>query len=325
MTQRLLSYCIIILCLPLLSFAKSNIWIDYDIAIGKKVRDVDDGFTLVHVLTNSNTLELKGVSGVYGNISDMDFMKEETHRIFSFFDGTEIPFHPGAISASQLGQTTSASQALTTELEKGPLTVVATGRMTNIATVLMQRTELAKNIRELVIIAGRRIERSTAYGPRKIIFPDTNIDGDVAAVKIIIKNRIAVVMIPVEAMMENIMTGEHLDQLKDKGGVFRYISKNSWFWLKMFRTFIGGKGFIPWDLFAATYLTHPQDFACYRNIPYGLKWMKNDTHSLFRPNKPKEKDFLVASYDLESKALGTYCYSIKETHLQSVLDGWGTN
>ena len=301
---------------------KIPVWIDYDIGLGKKFHDVDDGLALMHALFSKDVLEIRGISYGFGNTIDLLSMKRITQKILIQAQATEIQFFEGARSPSMLGQPTPASAALIVALEQGPLVIMAMGRMTNVATVLTLRPDLAKNIKNLIINAGRRLEYPTRYGPRQIIFPDTNIDGDLAAMKLITRMGILVTMIPTESMTEMVWTHSDLKTMRRAGGFLGWMADLTRGWISVWKIFIGGEGFIPWDVFIVSYLTHPEDFHCDEQIPFDLVTLKNDTHGVFRHRQPLVKDFLVASHTLETSNRGTYCYQIEPGHRERLINFW---
>jgi len=143
-----------------------RVWIETDAACGLgRYADVGDCFILASLLASS-TVEVVGIAAVfgrvdvgqaYGAINDLLWRLERK--------GTSAPpVYQGAASASGLGRGTEASRALARELEHGPLTVLALGPLTNVATALLAEPALAPRA-EIVTLAelgtggaaGRRV------------------------------------------------------------------------------------------------------------------------------------------------------------------------
>ncbi|MCB9095415.1 MAG: nucleoside hydrolase [Halobacteriovoraceae bacterium] len=302
---------------------KKRVWFDYDLGFGKFAHDVDDGYALVHLLLSRDTLDLRGLSSVHGNTDDMNHQKRWTLKILDKLQQKDISHYSGASSKNQLGLETEASKAIIRELEKGPLTILASGRMTNIATVVLSRPDLIGNIYEIVINAGRKLESEYAFGPKKIIFPDTNVDGDLRALRVLVDHGLPLTMIPTESMGHILITKKHLKSMNTQGKILRWLSKKSQSWRLLWSLWTKTSGFIPWDVFVGSYLTHREDFHCLENINYDLVELENHTDPLFRKKDWKaRKDFLVASFKLPSTNLGTYCEFINSEHLKKLITYW---
>jgi inosine-uridine nucleoside N-ribohydrolase len=291
--------------------SKQRVWIDLDLSIGKIFLEVDDGHALVYALDSREKLEILGISTVFGNIKNHKYMIKTAYKILNKMGVDDISVYEGASGPEDLGSNSKAVEAMILALEEGPLKIIAMGRMTNVASVALLRPDLISNIETVILNAGRRLESPTRFGKKGIIFPDTNIDGDPEAIKILRDNRIHLTMIPVEAMTEMLWRKKELRALRKKGGIYKWLANQSSVWRFIWSVYPGSKGFIPWDVFLVTYLTNFEDFSCYFNIPYDVVYMKNDAHSLFRKKYRKEfKDFLVVSQRLEDRPLSTYCYDI---------------
>jgi pyrimidine-specific ribonucleoside hydrolase len=77
-------------------------------------------------------------------------------------------------------------------------------------------------------------------------------------------------------------------------------------WSLRHKQLFGNDGFIPFDVTPLGYLTHPQYFKYYENIPVDIVHMEND--ATIPANRPKEKAFLIASKDSKSKWKCLYAY-----------------
>ncbi len=315
---------LIILLFSFQTFANKPVWIDYDPGFGKTFLDPDDGLALMHALISRNELEIKGISTVFGNTNNHKHMVRITHKILHKFK-TQIPVFRGAWSKDYLGHLSPASEALERELEQGPLTIIAMGRLTNIATVLMKRPELSVNIKELIVNAGRRLEYPTYFGKRKIVFPDTNVDGDSEAFKVLIKRKVNLTMIPVESMKDILWRKQEYKAMKRMGGPIKWIAKKTRIWRWMWKIYPGENGFIPWDLFLVSYLTHRKSFSC-SSMNYNLIYRKNDTtRGIGRRNRQAKKFFLMASPSLHDGPMGTYCHKIANGHQEELTKFWSLN
>jgi pyrimidine-specific ribonucleoside hydrolase len=77
-------------------------------------------------------------------------------------------------------------------------------------------------------------------------------------------------------------------------------------WSKRHEQLFGNDGFIPFDVTPLGYLTHPQYFKYYENIPVRIITKPND--ATIPANRPKEKAFLEVSPTFDSKWKCFYAY-----------------
>ncbi len=320
-----LKYNFLILCFALSSVihAKTKVWLDYDLSFGKLGREVDDGFALIHALKSQKSLEIIGLSSVFGNTNNMKHQRRWSYKILDKFDARDIPFFDGAEKPLGEIKHNDATQAMARALEKEKLTIMAMGRLTNVALLLKLRPDLSSQIEQVIVNAGRMLEYPIKFGKKGIIFPDTNVDGDPDAFQVLSENSVNLTMIPTESMTHLLWRKRELRQMRENGGISRWMAKKAGLWRFFWSLFPGAPGFIPWDVFVVSFITHPEDFYCHQNIPWAVKEMENDAHTLFRKRYRKErKDFLVASYSLNSSHRGTYCYHIKSSHREKLIDYW---
>jgi inosine-uridine nucleoside N-ribohydrolase len=153
--------------------------------------------------------------------------------------------------------------------------------------------------------------------------PDTNVDDHLEAAEWLVTSNVQITMIPTELMADKFVTKKHLRKMRKGTKLSRWMARKSSFWRMLWRIFPGAPGFIPWDTFMVSYLIYPEDFQCYQKIPIQLKWMTNNTSSLFRKKyRADKKYFLTASYQFQSSVLGTYCYHITDNHLDKIVSLW---
>jgi Inosine-uridine preferring nucleoside hydrolase len=123
---------------------KTAVWIDTDPSISSGPREVDDGFALIQAF-HSPELDIRGVSVVYGN-APFEQAWPISQEIVRKYGPPGLPIFAGATEAVDLGRETDATRALAAALEKEPLTILALGPVTNVATVLKNHPELGARI-----------------------------------------------------------------------------------------------------------------------------------------------------------------------------------
>src|SRR4029453_1707927 len=120
----------------------------------------------------------------------------------------------GAASAADAKVETEASRALVTALRASPLTILALGPVTNVATTLAKHPELASRVTRIIAVAGRRPGQrfttgtSNARGHR-----DFNFELDPGSFQVLLDSNIEVVLAPFEISSKIWLTGSDLDRL----------------------------------------------------------------------------------------------------------------
>jgi len=252
----------------------SRVWIDTDAACNGANADPDDCLAML-VLMNAPDLEIVGISTVFGN-APLSIVDRTTRDLVGRVAGSSnIPVHSGSSRALNVGRTTAvepAHAALERALERGPLTIVSLGPLTNIAATLHRRPELADNIGLLVSVMGRRPghvfhpaegRRSGAilfgHGP---IFRDFNFAKDRISASIVLGLAQHISLTPYAAAREVMMTRRDLVRMKNAHGAAAWLAGKVGPWLDYWEADIGLSGFYPFDALAALYVLQPQHFSC---------------------------------------------------------------
>ena len=303
------------------SWGSQRVWIDYDVALGRMFRDPDDGLALIAAAT-SPELDVVGISFGFGNVNNLGFMEKQTRKILKKIGRTDIPFFRGAQNTNELGQETPASLALAEALKKAPLRIISLGRASNIANAITLHPEIKPFIQEVIVNYGRRLSTETPVGRKNLILPDTNVDGDFRAVKILIQNKMKITLIPTELMHDQIVDRWDMKNLRNGGHISKWVERKIKLWKLLWNIYPGLNGFIPWDVFVVGYLTRPQDFKCDLNTPISLRYLKNNTHKLFEKNKPASKYFVVTDPQLGDGTMGNYCYAVDSQHIDRWIQHW---
>jgi purine nucleosidase len=254
--------------------APRRVWIDTDAACGYTPRtDVDDCFAL-WILATAPEVDIVGVSVVFGNASleITDATTRELVALLPIAPGGSASVHRGADEsfASGVSRRTAARDGLIRALERGALTILALGPLTNVADALSYRPELRKNAR-LVAVMGRRpghLFHPTegaggatllGHGP---VFRDFNFASDPQAVRAVLTLGVRTTLIPYDAARSIEMTPGDLRELASASDVGAWIASRSEGWVEYWRTDVGREGFYPFDAVAAAYVRAPQSFRC---------------------------------------------------------------
>lgn len=252
----------------------SRVWIDTDAACNGGNADPDDCFAIL-VLMGSPDIDIVGISTVFGN-APLSVVDRTTRDMVERIVGSaDTLVHSGSSTALDDERTPSiepAHAALERALERGPLTVVGLGPLTNLAATLRRRPDLADNIGLLVSVMGRRPGhvfhpaegRSSSgilfgHGP---IFRDFNFAEDETAAAIVLGLAERISLTPYAAARDVMVTRQDLGRMTGSPGAAAWLREKAGPWLDYWEGDIGLPGFYPFDALAALYVLHPEQFNC---------------------------------------------------------------
>lgn len=258
----------------------SRVWIDTDAACNGGNADPDDCIAML-VLMNSSEVEIVGISTVFGNapLSTVDpTTRDWVGRVGRIPD---MVVHSGSSSALENERTPPiepAHAALEHALERGPLTIVSLGPLTNVAATLHRRPDLAGNIGLLVTVMGRRpghvfhpAEGKSSrgillgHGP---VFRDFNFSKDRTAASVVLKLVERISLTPYAAAREVMLTRQDIARMTSGPHAAAWLAEKTEPWLDYWENDIGLPGFYPFDALAALYVLHPQHFNCAKAVAW---------------------------------------------------------
>ena len=247
---------------------RKRVVIDTDVAIGHPERDVDDALAII-MAANSEQLNICGITLTYGNES-LENVSRSMGELSSIAGLSNVPMGKGARSAADFGKTTEATLLLEEVCKSGPVTLLCLGPVTNLATFLERKPELAKDIEEVVLVAGRRRGQKFRTGNYSKSHPDLNFEKDPDSVRRLIDSGTPLVFAPFEVSSKVWIT-EHILELIRRNGTTtaRYLSENCRPWLEFWKgTFstplLPVEGFNPFDCLAVAWLTD-RDLLCWES------------------------------------------------------------
>lgn len=269
----------------------SRVWIDTDAACGHSGRtDPDDCFAIALML-RSPQVEVVGISTVAGN-APRDVVQATV----------------GALVKGRV----PVDADLRAALERGPLTILALGPLTNIAAVLAERPDLRPNVARLVAVMGRRpghifhpAENAGGamlfgHGP---VFRDFNFALDPQAATQVVAMQLPTTLVPYDAARGVELTAADLDRMQSS---IPWVTERARGWLEYWRADIGRPGFYPFDLLAAAYVLEPAALRC---VPVRM-WVGKD-ETLFIPFW-RPTALLVGREDAPAEsAPATYCAGLQ--------------
>jgi inosine-uridine nucleoside N-ribohydrolase/catechol 2,3-dioxygenase-like lactoylglutathione lyase family enzyme len=207
---------------------------------------------------------------------------------------------------TRLKELPEAVSNLAEQLKQGPLTVLAIGALTNIALLIEHFPDLAKNIRELVCVAGRRNKQQHFVASKRQARPfrDLNFEIDEAAFEVVLKSDVKVTLIPFEVCDDIWIDFHELKEMRRGSSLAEYLEKHSRFWALEWATLFGSReGFIPFDMIAAAYVVNPDWFVT-------KQWFAQVQSGQSDTNKHEDKNYLVCNEDLSTGSEVNYAVEI---------------
>lgn len=141
----------------------------------------------------------------------------------------------------------------------GEITIVALGRLTNLALALQIDPHLSSNVKDVVVMGGA-IGRSGFAGN---VSPcaEANVAGDPHAADIVFQADMPLTMVGLDVTMKTVMTDEYLQSIRDNGGeTGQFIYEISRFYDAFHRESLGMSGFPVHDSSAIAYVLQPALF-----------------------------------------------------------------
>ena len=307
MTKRLL---FLVLFPTLLMGQPRRVWFDTDIMIGlpeRAPREVDDGVTLIMALRQADKVDIVGIS----TITYVDYGYDVTQKILGWYNktGKTIPVYKGSESAANTGVETDASRAIANALRKEKLTILALGPVTNVATVVKNHPDLIPQIDEVVVCAGRTPGFPFRPGLEKVTVGDYNFERDTLAFRVLFDAGIRVVLSGFECSAYTLLGKTDIDFLEksaNEGDRWLYAQLRPW--QVRAQSLFGVDGFIPYDTTPLGYVTHPQYFKYYRDIPVRINIKPNDA-TIGASASVRNKPYLEVSQDYkDTKWRAIYAY-----------------
>ena len=297
-----------------------KVWIDTDLSVGMKRHrgegycDVDDGFAILQLM-KSDAVEITGISAVFGNTHLKNAYPLCQKMSADFADG-QLPVFKGASEALNLSdvRTNEAVEALAESLKKEPLHVMAIGPATNIGLLLLLYPELATNIKEVVLVAGRR--KATDHfeiGNKGRRAQDLNFDLDNDAFRILFESGVKVVLCPFEISSKVWITADDLNQLGQGDASNKWLATQSQPWLAQW-IYLGADGFNPFDVLASHYLIAPDDLIS-EELNAHLEVHPDDT--VENNDKKTFKSYLIC--DKTAGFPVTYCHDVVSDYHKKLL------
>lgn len=240
----------------------SVVIVDTDPAIGRALRDVDDGLALLYLLAHPERVRIAGVTTVFGNAS-LRTTTSKAREILRIAGREDLAVYPGAANRRKLAEETPASGFLKETVREAPgeVTVLALGPLTNVATAGQTSKDFFRGVERIIIMGGALDE---GLGIPLISPLEFNFFRDPAAADFVLGAECEKVLISADLCRQAIFTRRELDALLNmRSAAATYLAYRVKPWLKLNQLmpllpYRGG--FVPWDVVAALYLIRPDLF-----------------------------------------------------------------
>jgi pyrimidine-specific ribonucleoside hydrolase len=241
--------------------AAGTIWIDTDVSIGSPIREVDDAYALV-LAFHSPEVRIAGISTSYGN-APLGHTNRTARELVGRFAApahiTTAQLLSGAHSPRDLGRRSAATEALAKTLEKGPLTYIALGPLTNLASFLELHPKMARRIERVIFLGGQAEGTTLAIGPKRTFqIHDANVFKDPRALAVVLAADIPLTVVPVATASKLLLNADDLRELGRRGGAGSYLARRSKVWLWFWKSFVGTNGGAIFDALAVLQATDPE-------------------------------------------------------------------
>lgn len=301
---------------------RTPVWIDTDVAIGEPDRDVSDAFAIIQAL-HSPGLDVRGVSAVFGNVPlvrTWPIAKDLVGR----FGPEDVRAWRGAEGPHERQAPTEASEALAAALGAEPLTVIALGPLTNIASLLERKPALGRRITRIVAVAGRRPgQRFTtgAVNPRG--HRDLNVELDVAALRVVLDSGVPLTLAPFELSSQVVVDASDLEALGEGPVAARFLAESSGPWLRLWQEVFAMDGFSPFDTLAVDLVASPDSIACMEARAVIEPWPADEIEPRLHGQFNAAREALIVRDAADAGERGravTYCHTPDEGFKARLMD-----
>lgn len=288
--------------------------IDSDVGLGKLYEptkgipaDIDDAYAIVNAL-RSQQLKVAGITTVFGN-TQLEAANHSLKTILELSGNEHIPWKSGATRASQSQEicpvgAKDAADFIAAQLSHSPAYILAIGPLTNIACLLMTHTEIASQIKEILVVMGQSV--NTEFSINQVSVQDLNFESDVHAVKTVLNSKVPVSFFPFELTRVSLVQRKNLDNLPNQDQLVKFFKNSSINFIGHWNKLFSEDGFHPWDSAPVAYLKNPAWFKCEKrqmSLEYDHKTVK-----------------LIAKHSKDKKSHWSFCHSFTSKTSQKTFE-----
>jgi hypothetical protein len=252
---------------------KRKLIYDCDNTMGLPNCDVDDGLTLLYLLSEEAKEEsdLLAVCSTFGN-NKTDIVFENTNRMLSEIKREDIKVYKGGVLPKDYDNEASRYLAEAAKEYEGELEILATGSLTNIAGAYRYNKDFFSQVKSITLMGG--ISEELIFNKKKMNELNFSIDYESSydvltgfdKLNIITGNNCLKVLFELEEYKKRLLDpklkkGDIIKaQGKEFDGLGEYIFHKTYHWFSYNEDVYGIPGFYNWDVTAAVYIFHPELF-----------------------------------------------------------------
>lgn len=238
---------------------RTAVWLDISPAFGDPLRDPGDALAFLQA-NGSGRLNVRGVSVTFGNVPLVRGFPA-AQELMTRVDTGLLRSWRGPSSREEREAPTEATELLEEALRKEPLTIVAVGPVTTVASMLMRYPDLAERIERVVLVAGRRLE-ATLPEAASGASSDVNTALDAGSLQALLDSSVAVTLVPGGAAAPVALDAADVDRLDRGHGPIKLITPSARGWLEAETRRHGGAAFPVPAMVAVDVVAHPGAVRC---------------------------------------------------------------
>jgi len=234
-------------------------WLDISPAIGDPPRDPGDALALLQAY-GSGTLGVRGVSVIFGNVP-LERGLPAALELLKRVDSGLLRAWRGAAAPEERAAPTEATELLEEALRKEPLTIVATGPATTLASMLLRKPAIASRIDRVILAAGTPAEVRAPDGAGASA-PDANVQADAVSMQVLLDSPVALTLVSSSPATGMGLGAADLDHLDQGHGPIKLLTPPARAWLQAAGAATGAAAFPVPAMLAVDVAAHPGEVRC---------------------------------------------------------------
>lgn len=234
-------------------------WLDISPSIGDPPRDPGDALALLQAY-GSGTLGVRGVSVIFGNVP-LERGLPAAQELLKRLDTGLLRAWRGAAAPDERAAPTEATELLEEALGKEPLTIVATGPATTVASILLRKPAMASRIERVILVAGTASDASAPVAAA-IDAADANVAADAFSVQALLESPVALTLVSPRLTTGMSLDAADLDRLDQGRGAIKLITPPARAWLQAITAASGATAFAVPAMLAVDVAAHPGEIRC---------------------------------------------------------------
>ncbi|BCS31951.1 hypothetical protein TBR22_A11550 [Luteitalea sp. TBR-22] len=231
-------------------------WLDVSPALGDPARDPGDALAMLQAY-GSGRLAIRGVSVTFGN-APLVRGYPAAQELLPRLDQTLLRAWRGPSRPEERQAPTEATELLEEALDREPMTVIAVGPVTTLASVLIRSPLLARRLERVIIVAGQ----AAPDDPSMPLPADPNVLADDGSLRVLLDAEVPVTLVPADSRTGLGFGAADIDALDAAPGPVRMVTSSARAWLTAVTARAGGTTFPVPALLAVDIAAHPGEVRC---------------------------------------------------------------